>query len=140
MKREILIIGALTISIAFGNSLEKEVMALDVKDICNVKKHGAKKVVETGIKYNKEAKKLGVEFMRLGIPATLYLKGAKEAIEKKKSEYVIKYKVKKKEKKKKVSLEYGAWRGCVFGVRAVQQYFEAKKTWKMAVPGEGYKF
>jgi len=118
----------------------KEVASLDVKKVCDVKANGADKVVAVAEKYNPAAIELQVEFKRLGINNSKYIKAVKEAIAKHKKEVVIHYKAKGKKKTKKFPLDYAAWRSCTFAVRALQQVNEAEKTWRLAVPGDGYKF
>ncbi len=128
-------------SIAVANAgLVEEAMKLDVKKVCDVKANGAVKVLEIAKKFNPEAVKLGVEFKRLGITNSNYIKYTNEAIKAKKKEVVIKYKKKKEEKTKKFPLDYAAWRACTFSIRALQQVKEAEKTWRLAVPGDGFKF
>jgi len=137
--KKILIASVLGLSIASAGLVE-EAAKLDVKKVCDVKANGAAKVVAVAKKFNPEAVKLGVEFKRLGIKNRLYVKAVEEAVKAKKKEVVIKYKKKKKEKTKKFPLDYAAWRTCTFAVRALQLHKEADKTWRLAVPGDGYKF
>ena len=46
----------------------------------------------------------------------------------------------KKRSKTKLAVDYATWRACSFGLRALQQKEEAKTTWKLAVPGDGFKY
>ncbi len=137
--KKLLIATALSIAVA-NAGLVDEAAKLDVKKVCDVKANGAEKVIAVAEKFNPEAVKLGVEFKRLGITNRNYIKFTKEAIKAKKKEVVIKYKAKKKEKTKKFPLDYAAWRACTFAVRALQQVKEAEKTWRLAVPGDGFKY
>ena len=137
--KKILLASVLGLSIASAGLVE-EAAKLDVKKVCDVKANGAAKLVATAKKFNPEAVKLGVEFKRLGIKNRLYVKAVEEAVKAKKKEVVIKYKAKGKEKTKKFPLDYAAWRTCTFAVRALQLHKEADKTWRLAVPGDGYKF
>ncbi|WP_292656651.1 hypothetical protein [Nitratifractor sp.] len=118
----------------------EEAAKLDVKNVCDVKANGLEKVLAVAEKYNPEAVKLGVEFKRLGIRNSVYIKGLKEAIKAKKPEVTLHYKSKGKEKKKTFKTDYAAWRACTFAVRSLQQVKEAQKTYRMAIPGDGYKF
>ena len=137
--KKILLASVLGLSIASAGLVE-DAAKLDVKKVCDVKANGVAKVVAVAKKFNPEAIKLGVEFKRLGIKNRLYVKAVEEAIKDKKKEVVIKYTVKKKDKVKKFPLDYAAWRTCTFAVRALQLHKEADKTWRLAVPGDGYKF
>ena len=118
----------------------EEAAKLDVKKVCDVKANGLDKVLAVAEKYNPEAVKLGVEFKRLGITNTVYIKELKGAVKAKKPEVTLHYKSKGKEKKKSFKTDYAAWRACTFAVRSLQQVKEAQTTYKMAIPGDGYKF
>jgi len=138
--KKLLVIAALGATLA-NAGLVDEAAKLDVKKTCDPKANGAAKLVAVAKKYNPEAVKLGVEFKRLGIKNREYIKYVEEAVKNKKKEVVIKYKDKhKKDKVKKFPLDYAAWRTCTFAVRALQQVKEADKTWRLAVPGDGFKF
>jgi len=139
MKKILLIavVSATLVSAGLVNKAAK----LDVKKVCNVKANGAAKVVAVAKKYNKKAIRLGVEFKRLGIKNREYIKFVEKAVKSKKKVVVIKYKDKhKKTKIKKFPLDYAAWRSCTFAIRALQQAKEADKTWRLAVPGDGFKY
>lgn len=123
-----------------AESLAKEAMKLDVKKVCDVKANGLDKVLAVAEKYNPAAVKLGVEFKRLGITNSVYIKGLKEAVKKKEKKVTLKYKKKGKVKSKTFPTDYATWRACTFAVRALQLHEEGKKTWRLAVPGDGYKF
>ncbi|WP_292660524.1 hypothetical protein [Nitratifractor sp.] len=118
----------------------KKAAKLDVKKVCDVKANGLKKVLAVAEKYNPEAVKLGVEFKRLGITNSVYIKGLKKAIAKKEKKVTLHYKAKGKKKQKTFPVDYATWRACTFAVRSLQQVDEAQKTWRLAVPGDGYKF
>jgi len=136
--KNILIASALTLSVANAGLVE-EAAAADIKKICNPS-NGVAKLVETAKKFNAEAVKLGVEFKRLGIKNSEYIKALDEAIKSKSKETVIKYKSKGKEKTKKFPTEYAAWRSCTFAVRALNLKAESDKTWHLSVPGDGFKY
>lgn len=137
--KKLLIIAATTIVVANAGLLE-DAAKLDVKKACDVKAIGAAKALEVAKKYNAEAVKQGVEFKRLGITNSKYIKAVGEALKNKSKDAVIKYKAKKKDKTKKFPLDYAAWRTCTFAIRALQEKVEAEKTWRLAVPGDGFKF
>ena len=120
--------------------LLKEAAALDVKKVCDVKANGIDAVLATAAKYNPEAVKLGVEFKRLGVTNSNYIKSTTAAAKAKKKEVVLEYKKKGKIKKQKLATDYAAWRACHFAIRALQQKVEAEDTWRLAVPGDGYKY
>ena len=137
--KKLLVLAAVSAAVV-NAGLVDEAAKLDVKKVCDVKANGAEKVIAIAEKFNPEAVKLQVEFKRLGITNRNYIKYTKEAIKAKKKEVDIKYKKKKEEKTKKFPLEYAAWRACTFAVRALQQVKEAEKTWRLAVPGDGFKY
>jgi len=140
MKKIILTAVAASLTYATAGLVE-DAAKLDVKKVCDVKANGLAKVIDVAKKYNPEAIKLGVEFKRLGVKNREYIKYTDEAIKAKKKETVIKYlDKKKKEKTKKFATDYAAWRACTFAVRALQQKVEAEKTWRLAVPGDGFKY
>ena len=139
MKKIILTVAIASFSFA-NASLVDDAAKLDVKKVCDVKANGLEKVIAVAEKFNPEAIKLGVEFKRLGVKNREYIKFTKEAIKAKSKETVIKYKSKGKEKTKKFPTDYAAWRTCTFAVRALQLNAEGKKTWRLAVPGDGYKY
>ena len=114
--------------------------ALDVKKVCDIKANGIDALLETAAKYNAEAVKLGVEFKRLGVTNSNYIKSTTAAAKAKQPEVVLEYKKKGKLKKQKLPTEYAAWRACHFAIRALQQKVEAEDTWRMAVPGDGFKY
>ncbi len=123
-----------------AEALAKEAMKLDVKKVCDVKANSLDKVLAVAEKYNPAAVKLGVEFKRLGITNSAYIKGLKEAVKKKEKKVTLKYKKKGKVKTKTFPTDYATWRACTFAVRSLQLHEEGKKTWRLAVPGDGFKF
>ncbi len=132
---------AILLSLSLANaSLSEDATKLDVKKVCDVKANGLDKVLGVAKKYNPEAIKLGVEFKRLGIKNREYIKAVEEAIKSKSKDTVIKYKKKGKEKTKKFPTDFATWRACTFAVRALQLHEEGKKTWRLAVPGDGFKY
>jgi len=120
--------------------LLSDAAALDVKKVCDVKANGIDTVLATALKYNTEAVKLGVEFKRLGVTNSNYIKTTTAAAKAKKKEVVLEYKKKGKVKKQKMPTDYAAWRACSFAIRGLQQKAEAETTWRLAVPGDGFKY
>ena len=114
--------------------------ALDVNKQCDVEKLGIKKVVTNAKVYNKEAKAKGLEFRRLNVNNTDLIKAVEEAIASgAKTVQPMHFKGKKRSKTK-LELKYAAQRACHFAITALTQAKEAKKTWRLAVPGDGYKY
>ncbi len=142
MKKNIFIalasVGVLTIS-ASALTLE-DAAKVDVEKACDIKAKGIETILKIAGDYNELAKKLGVEFKRKGVTTSGYIAGTTEAVKAKQKEVTLTYKKKGKEKHHTFTVEYAAWRACHFAVRAVQQVNEAEKTWRLAVPGDGYKF
>jgi len=115
-----------------------EVTSLDVKAVCNVEKNGIDNVLDLATKYNKIAKKEGLEFMRLGMKTSQYISGTQKSI--KDGSKTVDILNKKKKKTGTVTTQYAAWRACSFAIGALQQANEAKTTWKLAAPGDGYVY
>jgi hypothetical protein len=116
----------------------KTAAKLDVKQVCSVQSNGIQNVLKTAELYNAEAKKRGLEFMRLGMKTSQYIAGAKKAVAS--GAKTVDVLNKKKKKTGTVSTEYAAWRACSFAISALSQAHEAKTTWRLAVPGDGYKY
>ena len=112
---------------------------LDVKKECDVKANGVEKLLETAEKYNKLAIENKVEFMRLGMKTSQYIDASKEALKNGAKEIAI-VDNKAKPTGEMVSLEFAAWRSCSFAISALTQEAQAKKTWKLASPSDGYKY
>lgn len=125
---------------ALSADVLSDAATLDVKKVCDVKVNGLDKVLQTAQTYNKEAVAQGVEFKRLGITNSNYIKSTLAAVKAKHKETTIKYKKKGKEKSEKFATDYAAWRACSFAIRALQQKSEAQKTWSLAVPGDGFTY
>ena len=128
----------MTIAAAAVFTLTTSSYAADVQKECNVKANGIEAVLATASKYNAMAKKQGLEFMRLGMKTTQYIDGTKAAV--KAGSKTVDILNKKKKKTGTVTTEYAAWRACSFAVSAIEQAKEAKSTWRLAIPGDGYKY
>jgi len=112
---------------------------LDQREVCNVSKLGIDTVLANAKVYNAAAVKEKVEFRRLGVNNSDLIIATEEAL-KAKSATVTPKDFKGKETKDKFPVEYAAHRACTFGLSALQQKHEGKSTWRLAVPGDGYKY
>lgn len=112
---------------------------IDVEKECNVNTNGIVKVIATAKKYNDIAKKEGLEFRRLGVNNSALIESVEDAI-KTKAKEVNPKDSKGKVSKTKLETNFAAHRSCKFAIRALQQAEEAKSTWRLAIPGDGYKY
>ncbi len=140
MKKTILKFATISALLASGlvNATASDISKLDVKKECNVEANGVEKVLATASKYNEIAIKHNVEFMRLGMKASQYIEAVDAAL--KSGAKTIEIVDDKKKKTADATIEYGAWRACTFAISALTQEEEAKKTWKLASPSDGYKY
>lgn len=140
MKKTILKFATVTALLTFGlvNASASDISKLDVKKECNVEVNGIEKVIATATKYNEIAVKNKVEFMRLGMKASQYIEAVNAAL-KSGAKNIDIIDVKKK-KTGEVTVEFAAWRACSFAISALTQQEEAKTTWKLASPSDGYKY
>ncbi len=111
----------------------------DINKVCSVKTNGIKKVLETAKSYNAVAIKKGVEFRRLGVNNSDLIISVEDAIKTGKKEVNPKD-FKGKKSKTKLETNYAAERACKFAIAALVQSHEGKSTWRLAVPGDGYKY
>ena len=127
--------------LSFGLNLSaaEDYSKLDVKKECDVKTNGVEKVIQTAERYNKVAIEHGVEFMRFGMKNSQYIEASKDAIKNNTKEIAI-VDDKAKPTGEKVSIEFATWRACSFAISALTQEAQAKKTWKLASPSDGYKY
>jgi len=112
---------------------------IDVEKVCNVKTNGIKNVIETAKKYNDIAIEKGLEFRRLTVNNSGLIASVEEAI-KTKAKEVNPKDFKGKASKTKLETNFAAHRSCKFAIRALQQAEEAKSTWRLAIPGDGYSY
>ena len=140
MKKTILKFATATALLTYGlvNATASEISNLDVKKECNVEANGIEKVIATATKYNELAVKNKVEFMRLGMKASQYIEAVNAAL--KSGAKNIDIIDDKKKKTGEATVEFGAWRACSFAISALTQEEEAKTTWKLASPSDGYKY
>lgn len=139
MKKSILKVSAISLLFSTSLLLAEDFSKLDVKKECDVKLNGIEKVVLTAEKYNKIAKEHKVEFMRFGMRASQYIDFVKESL-KNGSKQIELVDDKAKPTGEKVSNEFAAWRACSFAISALTQELEAKSTWRMASPSDGFKY
>ena len=129
---------ALTLSACAGSTPTIEsAVKLDAKKTCSVSTHGVAKVLAVAKMYNPIAVKNGVEFRRLNVVNREYIRAIDEAIAKKSKTVHLKN---AKKKIQKIELNWATERSCTFALRALQQQHEAKSTWRLSVPGDGYKY
>lgn len=112
---------------------------LDLNTVCSVEKSGIKSVIATAKAYNAIAQKEGLEFRRLGVNNSALIASVEEAI-KTGAKEVKPLDFKGKDSKTVLETNYAAQRACRFAVVALQQSVEAKTTWRLAVPGDGFKY
>jgi len=136
MKKLINVTIAATTALALTTSLH----AMDVKKECNVKANGIAKVIANAKMYNEKAKKAGLEFRRLNVNNSDLIISVEEAIKTGAKEVNPMHFKGKKKSKTKLETAYAASRACHFAITALTQAEEAKNTWRLAVPGDGYKY
>jgi hypothetical protein len=112
---------------------------LDQKEVCNVSKLGVETVLANAKVYNAAAIKEKVEFRRLGVNNSDLIIAVEEGI-KSGAKTVTPKDFKGKATKDKFPVGYAAHRACTFGLNALQQKQEGKSSWRLAVPGDGYKY
>ena len=117
--------------------LSSEANKLDVKNACNVEANGLDNVLKTAKKFNPIAQKAQVEFMRFNISTAEYIRASEEAINNGIDKVTL---IDTKKKKTSMNLDYAVWRACTFAIRPLQQEHEAENTWRLSVPGDGFKY
>lgn len=115
------------------------VKGIDVEKVCSVQNNGIESVIQTAEKYNEIAKRNELEFRRLGVNNSDLIISVKEAIKTGANEVNPKD-FKSKASKTKLPVEFAAHRACKFAISALTQANEAKTTWRLAVPGDGYEY
>lgn len=111
----------------------------DEKALCNVSANGIAKVLATAKEYNAVAKKEGVEFRRLGVNNSALIE-ATEAAVKAGAKEVTALDTKGKPSKETLETNFAAERACKFAISALAQKEYGKTNWRLAVPGDGYKY
>lgn len=130
----------LTIAATAAVTLTTSLHAMDEKKDCDVKANGIEKVIATAKKYNAIAKEKGLEFRRLNVNNTDLIISVEEAIKTGAKEVNPMHFKGKKKSKTKLETNYAATRACKFAITALTQAEEAKNSWRLAVPGDGYKY
>ncbi len=130
----------LTIAATAALTLTTSLHADYEKKSCDVKANGIEKVIATAIKYNDVAKEKGLEFRRLNVNNTDLIKSVQEAIKTGAKEVNPMHFKGKKKSKTKLETNYAAERACKFAIAALSQAKEAETSWRLAVPGDGYKY
>ncbi|PLY05328.1 MAG: hypothetical protein C0625_14975 [Arcobacter sp.] len=130
----------MTIAVTTAFTLTTSLHAMDEKKDCDVKANGIVQVIATANVYNEKAKKQGVEFRRLNVNNSDLIKSVEEAIKTGAKEVNPVHFKSKKPSKTKLETNYAAQRACKFAISALTQAEEAKTTWRLAVPGDGYKY
>lgn len=130
----------LTIAATAAFTLTTSLHAMDGKKDCDVKANGIAKVIATANVYNDQAKKKGLEFRRLNVNNTDLIKSVEEAMKTGAKEVNPMHFKGKKKSKTKLETNYAAERACRFAIAALTQNQEAQTTWRLAVPGDGYKY
>lgn len=125
-------------SASSSQSVYKSVMKLDVRTACNVKKNGVKKVLALAEMYNPTAVEDNIEFMRFGVTTSEYIDATKKAI--KDGSNIVHLVDTKGKKAGDVTVAFAAWRSCAFAISPLKQKVEAKSTWRLSVPGDGFKY
>ncbi len=127
-----------------GCKIYTSILDLDVRKVCNVEANGIETVIATAKKYNAIAKKHGVEFRRLNVNNSALITSVEDAIKtgsKNVNPLHFKSKPKKvKKSKTKLTTSYAAERACKFAISSLTQEATGKKTWRAAVPGDGFKY
>jgi len=117
---------------------------LDLNKVCSVEVSGIENVIKTAKEYNDIAIANNLEFRRLNVNNSALIASVEEAIKTgAKTVNPLHHKSKPdKIKKSKTKLEtnYAAERACRFAVVALDQAVEAKETWRLSVPGDGFKY
>lgn len=113
---------------------------MDESKVCNVESNGIKEVIATAKLYNMEAQKRGLEYRRLNVNNSALIASVEKAI-KTGAKMVNPMHFKgKKNSKTKLETSYAAERSCKFAIGALAQANEAKSTWRLAIPGDGFKY
>lgn len=118
----------------------KTAAAMDESKVCSVEANGLEQVVATAKLYNMEAKKRGLEFRRLNVNNSALIASVEEAMKTGAKEVNPMHFKGKKKSKTKLPTNYAAERACKFAVSALSQAHEAKNTWRLAIPGDGFKY
>lgn len=112
---------------------------LDPNKVCSVKDNGIETVIANAKAYNAAAKKAGLEFRRLGVNNSALIAAVEEAM-KTGAKEVQPMTVKKKKFKPAIETNYAAERACKFGLAPLRQAHDAESSYRLAIPGDGFKY
>jgi hypothetical protein len=129
---------ALSTQVAPAEAKASDAYTLDVAKVCNTKDNTVQAVLDQAKKFNPIAVKKNIEFMRFGMPATDYIAQTQKAIDTGAKEIVLLEKG--APTKNTMATDAAAERACKFAITALIQDHEAETEWKLAVPGDGYKY
>lgn len=130
---------ALTACVSSSSPSMESAVKEDLKTVCSVEKSGIENVIATAKTYNEIAKAKGLEFRRLDVNNSDLIISVEEAI-KTGAKEVNPNTFKGKPSKTKLPTTYAAERACRFAISALVQAEDSKKTWRLAIPGDGYKY
>jgi hypothetical protein len=126
---------------ACGNSASTvspaEITNANTKRDCNVEKDGVEKVLLVAKRYNPTAKKKQIEFMRFHVTTSGYISAIEKALSKGSKTVEL---VGKNKKIQKMEIKKATWRACTFAIRALQTDASSNSSYKLAVPGDGFKY
>lgn len=129
----------MTVAATAALTLTTSLHAMNEKVDCDVKANGIVQVIATANVYNEQAKKKGLEFRRLNVNNSDLIIAVEEAIKTGAKEVNPKT-FKGKKSKTVLETNYAAQRACKFAISALTQAQEAKLSWRLAVPGDGFKY
>ncbi|XPV70107.1 MAG: hypothetical protein ACNI25_05915 [Halarcobacter sp.] len=133
------LIGMFTGCVASSEPSIETATKLDLNKVCSVKVSGIQSVINTAKEYNVIAQKEGLEYRRLGVNNSALISSVEDAI-KTGAKEVNPLDFKGKTSKTKLPTDFGAERACRFAITALTQSVEGKETWRLSVPGDGYKY
>jgi len=118
---------------------------MDPNNVCNITKDNTLETVLANAKaYNAAAIKEKVEFRRLNVNNSSLINSIDEALAAGKTQVnPVHYKSKPekiKRSKTKLEINYATERACKFGLAALTQKHEANATYRLAIPGDGFKY
>jgi len=122
-----------------GSLSPADAAKIDIKEVCSVKANGIETVLANAKSYNAAAITEKVEFRRLGINNSDLIIAVEEGLKAGAKEVEPKN-FKGKPGKQKFEITYAAERACKFGLAALMQKHEAESDWRLAVPGDGFKY
>lgn len=129
----------MTVAATAALTLTTSLHAMNEKVDCDIKANGIVQVIATANVYNELAKKKGLEFRRLNVNNSDLIIAVEEAIKTGAKEVNPKT-FKGKKSKTVLETNYAAQRACKFAISALTQAQEAKLSWRLAVPGDGFKY